>query len=248
MKPEENQINLSQSEINDRRLKELELKVQYQEIEKELARAEGRREGIKYVIEMIAVVLTILIGAGIFTLWNTTQNFQERMLTDIQGTASAREIELGYDMGTRVSSAISEIETRTIQSEDKRAAEVGTRIVEEELTRTAELITRVDIQVEAFTDDINTRTAVLSDTVGILNDELPMRVYNAVDHYSDPIALKAVAIEVVQTRADIAVQDSFSQTVKLAVEATNQAIFITATAEAIEVGTSTPMPTATPTP
>lgn len=245
MESEETSNGLSESEINDR-LKELELKVQYQEIEKQMAHAEGRREGIKYVIEMVAVILTILIGAGIFTLWNTTQNFQSRMLNNIEATVSAREIELGDTMGTRVSAAIDEIETRTTETEETRAADMSTRIVIEELTRTADMITTVNIQVEDFSDNINTRTAVLSNTVGTLNNELPTRVYDAVGQYSDLADLQSIAIEIVQTRVDVVVQDSFSETVKLAVGATAQAIFTTATSDATQEETSTPIATPTP--
>jgi hypothetical protein len=71
---------------------------------------------------------------------------------------------------------------------------------------------------------------IISDTVGALNQTVPTLVYEAVDQFSDAEALQAVAIEIVQTRADLAVQESFSQTVKQAVAATTDAM-ATATAE-----------------
>lgn len=179
------------------------------------------------------------------------QYFQDNMLIEmgdkvrerdlkLESTMSAREIELEDSVETRVSKVIADVETRTYQQESTRIAVIATRVIIQQNTRTADLATRANKQVVEFSNNIETRTMILSDTIGTLNHEIPTLVYENVDHqFPNPEALEDVAIIVVQTRAAIAVQESFAQTVQQAVLATTDAM---ATMAAAETPSATPSP------
>jgi len=112
--------NMSENKQNDqiqdrldeleRKLKaEVELNTYLRDIENKLEFAEGRRSGINYVVGIMAVVVTILLGAGIFTLWSNLQNSQEASFQEFQTVLQAS---LEADLQARAHNADVEAQTR----------------------------------------------------------------------------------------------------------------------------------------
>jgi hypothetical protein len=254
-KSEQAQFDQVQDRLDglERKLKaEVELSVYLRDIERKLEFAEGRRSGINYVIGIMAVVVTILLGAGIFTLWTNLRNSQEVSFQEFQTLLQAN---LEANLQTRAHNADVEAQTReaAIELSVNSTVEALLTTVEAELVTQQAIIqesgnqgvdqfaTRADQRVIDFATRTDERFLEVSDRANLLNEEVATRVFTAVEANIDPAQLQAVAAEILQTRIGNVIEESFEESVQLAVDATSTAI-------ATQTPIGTPSATPTPTP
>jgi len=238
---------------------EVELNTYLRDIESKLEFAEGRRSGINYVIGIMAVVVTILLGAGIFTMWSNLQSSQEASFLEVQRIMQA---DLDANLQTRAHNAEVEAQTREAAVESSVNSTVETLLITVETEIIAQqayieasgsqgvndFATRADLRVIDFATRVGERFSEVSDKANILDSEMATRVFTAVEANVDPAQLQAVAVEVLQTRIGNVIEESFEESVQLAVEATTTAVMETATAAVTPSPTSTATPTVTPSP
>jgi hypothetical protein len=240
-------------EVLERKLKaEVELNVYLRDIERKLEFAEGRRSGINYVVGIMAVVVTILLGAGIFTLWSNLRNSQEVSFQEFQTLLQAN---LEANLQTRAYSADVMAQTReaAIELSVNSTVEALLTTVEAELVTQQAIIqesgnqgvdqfaTRADQRIIDFATRTDERYLEVSNRANLLNEEIATTVFTAVEANVDSAQLQAVAAEVLQTRIGNVIEESFEESVQLAVDATSTAL-VTHTPTVTPGITSTPTP------
>lgn len=249
-----------------------EVRQQVDELHSKLEYDRGRREGTRNVLQIVAVVVTILVSVGLLTLWRNTQQFQQETIRAIESAAVTRQVEvestsvarqatvefealearlhLEGTMESGIANVFDNFEATVTSGEGTRSADAATRSsrrISDLGTRTAEGAAALQSELQARNLEINATAEMLSAAVGT-------QVYESVDASIDAEALQSAAITIMQTRIDAAVTASFAEAVEQSVQATTQALELTATAEAPLTPSPTApaqesiVPTVTPTP
>ncbi|MDX1414749.1 MAG: hypothetical protein R3293_11205 [Candidatus Promineifilaceae bacterium] len=223
-------------------------------LERRIAFEEGRRTGIKFIIEITAVVITLLVAAGIATLWINTRNFQQQTLQNVENElkqqAGTREKEVADQVLTREQEILDGVNRNMEQMFTEFDGQLATR----SLVMTAESASRVTV----LTIEAGTRAAALSTSAAsllteieidgnqqvteleLMKEEMATAIFEAVSEQLDSEAIVNVAAESLNQKVD----EIFEQTLQQAVSATQEARRLeeaaTATREAELAVTPTP--------
>ena len=231
-----------------------------QKLEQRIAFDEGRRAGIKFIIEITAVVVTLIVAAGITTLWVNTRSFQERTLENVQQSleeqAHVRETEIAVRVNEKMDTLFMEIDKQVATRELVMTAEASTReyiMTVEAVTKEAALATSAAQIIDAIEADAN--TSILE--VELMKSDLATTVFEAVSENLNSDVIVNVAAESLNQKVDEIFEERLQQAVIATQEAQQLEHAATATQETLELQaaeataamlalTATPTPTPTP--
>ena len=219
-----------------------------QKLEQRLAFDEGRRAGIKFIIEITAVVVTVLVAAGIATLWYNTRNFQEATLKNIEGTLQSQAQTRESDIATRINDSMgtrfAEQDERVLVRLEVMTAEATTReavMTSEAATReavlTVEALTREAALAEsaaAIIEALDVNAAEKINALNALQDNMGTAVYEAVDEKLTDEVIGNAAAEYLPPNIDAIFEDRLKQAVAATQQAQQVEFAATATQQAVE--------------